>query len=158
MSPLTRFVPLTLFVVLVLQGCSNIAVLAALQPRYSASVETLAPPETLRAVRHALVALGWAPIADRSRGNRIVAVRDVTRSTRDVAIVEVGSQGQLDLWVRTELAGEDGHWIVPGTICDGYTFARERVIAARIETMAHRIARRLAARRNSGDARARSQQ
>jgi hypothetical protein len=125
-------------------ACSRFTLLTALQPAYHGSVRVVVPHEkTLHATRRALAALGWTVVDSRSRDGRVVATRNVTAESRDVAVVDVGSDGSLEIWVRTEIAGDGGRWIRPAGVCDGYTYSREREIAARIEIAARRIERRM---------------
>lgn len=142
-------------------GCSGLSVLSVMRPSYNASVQVILPLEgTVLATRRALHALGWNATVSRTRSNRIVAMRDVTTASRDVAIVDIVAGGNFEIWVRTEIAGDDGHWISPLGVCDGYTYSREREIAARIEAAARRIERHATVTRRDSvrnDATARSQ-
>ena len=67
--------------------------------------------------------LGWA--IQRNSGNRIIAVRNVHSTTRDILSITIHQGGRLNIWIRTQIL--DGNiWLSPPELCDHYTFSRER--------------------------------
>ena len=151
-TPTARWSLAVLVFVLFSTGCSRLEVLAAQQATYSASVHvSLSDDRILGAVRRALTRLGWRVVPAGSRPWRVTALRNETPEMRDVAIIDVGSRGDLEVRVRTEMSNGAGGWITPVGVCDQYTFARERQIVERVEASARRIERR-AGRTGTNDA------
>lgn len=67
--------------------------------------------------------LGWA--IQYNNHNRIIAVRNVHSTTRDILSITIHQGGRLNIWIRTQIL--DGNiWLSPPELCDHYTFSRER--------------------------------
>ncbi len=113
-------------------GCSTFTITAA-RPY----LETAAHPEANRdgmvqAARRVLTRMGWQSISGSSGSYRVMAVAADGPEMRSTLSLEVKEHGEMLVWMRTEVRDEQGQWIAPATVCDSYSFARERDIADRV--------------------------
>lgn len=118
-------------------GCSTFTVTAA-RPYFQTAVHPEASRDgMLRAARRVLVRSGWQSVQAAAGSYRIRAVTSEGPGMRNTLALEVKEHGEVLLWLRTELQDEQGQWIAPATVCDSYSFSRERELAdriARVET------------------------
>lgn len=63
--------------------------------------------------------------------HRIVATR-TDGDVRDMTVVQVAPNGDLEVEVRTQIAAGDNQWLTADVVCAGYGYARERAVAERI--------------------------
>ena len=75
-------------------------------------------------IRNRLISLGWRILERRSRIGHVVAVINETQTMRDVLLMDISTDGDTKLWIRSEIK-EDSHWIAPDCVCTGYTYHRE---------------------------------
>lgn len=75
-------------------------------------------------IRNRLISLGWRILERRSRIGHVVAVINETQTMRDVLLIDISTNGDIKMWIRSEMK-EDGHWIAPDCVCHGYTYHRE---------------------------------
>lgn len=90
------------------------------------------PYVLFEAARRAALSLGPSHLEVAERELSLSALVDERDTTREHVRIAVSQRGDLSVDVRTELEGSDGRWIAPGTVCDEYSHARERIIADRI--------------------------
>ena len=75
-------------------------------------------------IRNRLISLGWRILERRTRIGHVVAVINETSFMRDVLLMDISTNGDIKMWIRSEMK-EDGHWIAPDCVCPGYTYHRE---------------------------------
>ena len=80
--------------------------------------------------------LGWRIFTRQTHVGHIVAANNETENSRDVVMIDLQPNGDISLWIRTEMANHGfittGRWIVPHSVCDGYTWSREQNLLGRL--------------------------
>ena len=83
-----------------------------------------------------LRALGWRIFTRQTYIGHIIAANNETTETRDVVSIDLLPNGDLSLWIRTEIANHgfvaSSRWIAPSGVCTGYTWAREQQLLNQI--------------------------
>lgn len=114
-------------------GCGGAMMLPSARPFYQSEAHpSVGRQGMIAAARRFLTTNGWTNLRQRTGGFRLSAVQPIEPGMRESIVLEVKEQGELMVWVRTQLSDDDGRWISPSTTCDSYSFARERDIVARI--------------------------
>lgn len=79
-----------------------------------------------------LTALGWRIFTRPTHLGHIVAANNETTTTRDVVLMDYNTSGDVFLWIRTEARSQNGEWLKPDTVCEGYSWSREQQLLNQI--------------------------
>lgn len=109
-------------------GCHQLT----LQPAYTAQYPIASSIETAtHRIQARLQQLGWRIFTRQTRSGHIVAANNEVYGSRDVVLIDIGDDGYISLWIRTDIKA-DGEWVKPCQVCANYSWVREQTLLTQL--------------------------